>query len=137
MKTINIIMDNFKDNVKRWVELDNQSHRYKLEMDGLKKKKAEYELERDKVGDNILNFMETNNLSDNEIVISDGKLKYFNSKTSTSISQKFINERLKLYFKDENKAKEVLDFIYSGRETTITPVVKRTREKMTKHDQHQ
>jgi hypothetical protein len=137
MKTINIIMDTFKDNVKQWVELDNQSHRYKLEMDGLKKKKAEYELERDKVGDNILNFMETNNLSDNEIVISDGKLKYFNSKTSTSISQKFINERLKLYFKDEDKATEVLDFIYSGRETTVTPVVKRTRAKMTKHDQHQ
>jgi len=125
-------MDTFKDNVKQWVELDNQSHRYKLEMDGLKKKKSEYEMERDKVGDNILSFMETNDLSDNEIVISDGKLKYFNSKSSTSISQKFINERLNLYFNDESKATEVLEFIYSGRETTVTPVVKRTRAKQVK-----
>ena len=122
-------MDSFKNNIRKWVELDNKAQRYKLKMDELKKEKEKYETERNKLGDNVLSFMENNKLEDNEIVISDGKLKYFNSKSSTSISQKFIQERLKLYFKNENKAKEITDFIYSGREVTLTPVLKRTKKK--------
>lgn len=123
-------MENFKDNIKQWVELDNASNRYKIKMDELKKKKEEFDMERNKVGDNILSFMENNKLEDNEIVISDGKIKYQQSKSSTSISQKFIIERLKEYFKDEEKAKEVTQFIYSGREVSYTPVLKRTRAKI-------
>lgn len=123
-------MEDLKENVKQWVELDNASHRYKIKMDELKKKKEEFDMERNKVGDNILSFMENNKLEDNEIVISDGKIKYQQSKSSTSISQKFIIERLKEYFKDEEKAKEVTQFIYSGREVSYTPVLKRTRAKI-------
>mgnify|MGYP001270704549 FL=1 len=123
-------MENFKDNIKQWVELDNASNRYKIKMDELKKKKEEFDMERNKVGDNILSFMENNKLEDNEIIISDGKIKYQQSKSSTSISQKFIIERLKEYFKDEEKAKEVTQFIYSGREVSYTPVLKRTRAKI-------
>jgi len=122
-------MDTFKNNIRKWVELDNKAQRYKLKMDELKKEKEKYEMERNKLGDNVLSFMENNKLEDNEIVISDGKLKYFNSKSSTSISQKFIQERLKLYFKNEDKAKEITDFIYDGREVTLTPVLKRTKKK--------
>lgn len=122
-------MDTFKNNIRKWVELDNKAQRYKLKMDELKKEKERYENERNKIGDNVLSFMENNKLEDNEIVISDGKLKYFNSKSSTSISQKFIQERLKLYFKNEDKAKEITDFIYNGREVTLTPVLKRTKKK--------
>ena len=122
-------MDAFKNNIRKWVELDNKAQRYKLKMDELKKEKEKYEMERNKLGDNVLSFMENNKLEDNEIVISDGKLKYFNSKSSTSISQKFIQERLKLYFKNEDKAKEITDFIYGGREVTLTPVLKRTKKK--------
>ena len=123
-------MENFKDNIKQCVELDNAYNRYKIKMDELKKKKEEFDMERNKVGDNILSFMENNKLEDNEIVISDGKIKYQQSKSSTSISQKFIIERLKEYFKDEEKAKEVTQFIYSGREVSYTPVLKRTRAKI-------
>ena len=122
-------MDTFKNNIRKLVELDNKAQRYKLKMDELKKEKEKYEMERNKLGDNVLSFMENNKLEDNEIVISDGKLKYFNSKSSTSISQKFIQERLKLYFKNEDKAKEITDFIYDGREVTLTPVLKRTKKK--------
>lgn len=122
-------MDTFKNNIRKWVELDNKAQRYKVKMDELKKEKEKYEMERNKLGDNVLSFMENNKLEDNEIVISDGKLKYFNSKSSTSISQKFIQERLKSYFKNEDKAKEITDFIYSGREVTLTPVLKRTKKK--------
>ncbi len=122
-------MDQFKDNIRKWVELDNKAQRYKLKMDELKKEKEKFETERNKIGDNVLSFMENNKLEDNEIVISDGKIKYFNSKSSTSISQKFIHERLKIYFKNEDKAKEITEFIYNGRETSYTPVLKRTKKK--------
>ena len=122
-------MDTFKNNIRKWVELDNKAQRYKVKMDELKKEKEKYEMERNKLGDNVLSFMENNKLEDNEIVISDGKLKYFNSKSSTSISQKFIQERLRSYFKNEDKANEITDFIYGGREVTLTPVLKRTKKK--------
>jgi uncharacterized coiled-coil DUF342 family protein len=127
-------METFKDNIRKWVELDNMSYRYKLKMDELKKKKDKYEQERNKLQDNVLSFMENNKLEDNEIVISDGKLKYFNSKSSTSVSQKFIQERLKLYFKDKEKAAEITEFIYNGREVSFTPVIKRTRQKLKSDD---
>ena len=123
-------MNDFKENVKKWVELDNKAQRYKSKMDDLKKEKEKYETEKNKLGETVLSFMKNNKLEDNEIVISDGNIKYFNSKSSTSISQKFIQERLKLYFKNESRAKEVTEFIYTGREVSFTPVLKRTTKKV-------
>lgn len=122
-------MDQFKDNIRDWVKYDNMAYRYKLKMDELKKEKEKYELERNKIQDNVLSFMENNKLENDEIVISDGKLKYFNSKSSTSISRKYIEQRLKEYFKNEDKAKDVAEFIYSGREVKYTAVLKRSRNK--------
>ena len=122
-------MDQFKDNIRDWVKYDNMAYRYKLKMDELKKEKEKYELERNKIQDSVLSFMENNKLENDEIVISDGKLKYFNSKSSTSISRKYIEQRLKEYFKNEDKAKDVAEFIYSGREVKYTAVLKRSRNK--------
>ena len=122
-------MDQFKDNIRDWVKYDNMVYRYKLKMDELKKEKEKYELERNKIQDSVLSFMENNKLENDEIVISDGKLKYFNSKSSTSISRKYIEQRLKEYFKNEDKAKDVAEFIYSGREVKYTAVLKRSRNK--------
>ena len=122
-------MDKFKDNIRDWVKYDNMAYRYKLKMDELKKEKEKYELERNKIQDSVLSFMENNKLENDEIIISDGKLKYFNSKSSTSISRKYIEQRLKEYFKNEDKAKDVAEFIYSGREVKYTAVLKRSRNK--------
>ena len=47
-------MDTFKNNIRKWVELDNKAQRYKLKMDELKKEKERYENERNKIGDNVL-----------------------------------------------------------------------------------
>ena len=127
-------MEYFKDDIKKWVEYDNTIYRYKLKMDQLKKEKEKYELERNKIQDNVLNYMESNKLESNEIIISDGKIKYYNSKSSTSISRKFIEQRLSLYFKNENKAKDAAEFIYSGREISYTPVLKRTRNRTKSKD---
>jgi hypothetical protein len=123
-------MEYFKNDIRKWVEYDNMAYRYKLKMDSLKMEKEKYEQERNKMQDNILSYMENNKLKNNDIIISDGKLKYFNSKSSTSISKKFIEERLKIYFKNEEKAKDVAEFIYSGREVSYNPVLKRSRNKV-------
>ncbi len=74
--------------------------------------------------------MDNNGIQNKDINLSDGKLKYFTSKTQSTVNKKFIENSLALYYKGNyQKAKEITDFIFSNREVTEKTVLKRTRKK--------
>ena len=112
------VSQGFQDNVKKYVTIDNK---IKSAQDAIKILKQE----KDKAGKNILIYIKTNNLEEAPINITNGKLKYFLSKTTTSISKPYIEKRLETYFKSKTKAKEATDFIYANREFNEKETIKR------------
>ena len=117
------VSPDFITDVKNYIELDNQIKEFQ---DIIKKVKKD----KEKLEGHILHYMKTNGLDDKDINLSDGKLRCFTSKTSSSVNKKHIENSLALYFKgDYNRAKEVTSFIFSKREITQKIKLKRTRKK--------
>ena len=117
------VSPDFITDVKHYVELDNQIKEFQ---DVIKKIKKD----KEKVEGHILNYMSTNGLDDKDINLSDGKLRCFTSKTSSSVNKKHIENSLALFFKgDYDKAKQATEFIFNKREITQKVKLKRTRKK--------
>ena len=112
------VSNEFKGCIKRWVMIDNKQAK-------LRKLTSELRKEKDKVQNYILDYMSKNKMNNTNIIISDGKLSYGESKSTQTISRKYIIEKLTKYFKSEDKAEEIADLLYNNREVKSKSVLKR------------
>jgi hypothetical protein len=77
-------MDNhYVDKMKEWIELDNVYGSLRQQLNDLADKKKELE-------DDILKYVEDNNLEKVVVTVSDGTLKFPKRSTQQSISLKFL-----------------------------------------------
>lgn len=111
-----------KDYVQKLIELEKEEEKYKNIYINIKK-------EKDKLTDNILNFMEQNDIKDKDIIYGDKKIKYSTIKIQDGITKKLIEERLKIFLKNENQAHEATNFIYTGRNSSNKNFIKITNIK--------
>jgi hypothetical protein len=115
-------MDNFQENIKRWVHLDNQ-------LTLLKTKNKSLNDEKNGIEDNILLYVEKNNLENATAKISDGKLKFTNNKQITPLNFKHVDESLRKFIKDEEIISQIMEHIKNNREIKYTKNVKRYFDK--------
>ena len=73
--------------------------------------------------------MKKNRLNNENINITGGKLGIAVSKRVVPVNRLYIEKRLAEYFRSEEKAKEIVEFIYSDREAVETETLKRTNQK--------
>lgn len=115
------VSEEFKTSIKKWVELDEKQKKIREISNNLKK-------EKDKHQEYILDYMSNNNIKNKNILINDGKLCYNESKTSQSISKKYIIDKLTIYFNNKKKAEEIADLLYNNREIKIKSSLKRFKK---------
>jgi len=118
-------MDELKNSVIGWVEHDNEIENYKTEISKIKDKINILIENRNKYESSLIKSIESNKLTNNDIVISDGSLKYSTSTTSQPITKKYLEKKLKEYFKNEEKASELLEIIYNERDKKTKTSIKR------------
>ena len=99
----------FSDKIKKWVGIDNQMRVYQERM-------KELRLDRIDIADNILEYIETNNLGDAIIEISDGKLKFNNTKQTSPLTFKFVKQCLNECIDNEQNVKDIIKYIKQKRE---------------------
>lgn len=107
----------FQENIKEWVSKDNQIKTYTERIKILRESRS-YLTEK------IFDYAENNNLHHAVIQITDGKLKFNNSKISEPLTFKLIEKGLEKYFEND-QIKEVIKHIKSLRESTIKSEIKR------------
>lgn len=98
----------FKDYITRLVEIEEEEEKYKNIM-------TEFKNEKDNLNNKIIEYMEKNNITNKDIIFGNRKIKYSKSKISENITKKLIEERLKIFFKNENQAADAVNFIYKNR----------------------
>jgi hypothetical protein len=109
--------NNLKEYVEKLIEIENEEEKYKNIFLKLKK-------EKEILNNNIMNFMEQNNVTNKDIIYGDKKIKYSLMKTQDNITKKLIYERLKIFLKSESVATDATNFIYSDRNSNQKPVIK-------------
>jgi len=111
-------MEKFQSEIKEWVNLDSQSKILNEKLKEIRNKKND-------ITDNILDFVESNNLSSSTIKITDGKLKFAQTKQISPITLGFLETCFMELFHNEDKVVEIMEFIKSKREIKFNPEIKR------------
>jgi hypothetical protein len=84
-------MNEFKNNISKYVYYDNYIREYKKKIDPIKNKKKQLE-------DNILFTIKTNNIPEINIKLPDGKLGYIEKEVRAPLSSVYIKTMITNYF---------------------------------------
>jgi hypothetical protein len=80
---------------------------------------------RNALSGNITTYAEKNNLTNSTVNISDGKLKFINTKVQTPLTFKFLEKTLGEVIRNEVQAKIIVDQLKDKRDIKIVPEIKR------------
>ena len=108
----------FQNQVQQWVLIDNQ-------LKILNDKVRELREKRSSATDNLINYASTNNLSSSVIQISDGKLKFANTRVTEPLTFKYVEKTLGEVIKNEAQVKLIMEHLKNKRETKIVSEIKR------------
>ena len=116
----NKITNEFKKNVKKWVEIDDTIRQIRAKTKELSQEKKEYE-------EYILNFLDS--VDEKSVGIADGKLTRSVSQCKTPLKKENIHKALVEITGDSNKALQMTDHIIKSRGTTERVNLKRTKNR--------
>jgi hypothetical protein len=108
----------FEQNIQQWVSIDNQIKQLNDKIKELKDKKGS-------LNDLILNHVETSNLSNATVQITDGKLKFIKTKDTQQLTFKYLETCLREIIKNEDQVSRIVEYIKNKRDVKYIPEIKR------------
>jgi hypothetical protein len=109
---------NLETQVQQWVQLDNLVRQTNDKLKELRDK-------RNVLEDKIISYASSNNLNNATIKISDGRLKFCNTRVPEPLTFKYLENTLSEVIKNESQVKLIMDHIKNKREIKIVPEIKR------------
>ena len=108
----------FENQIQQWVSLDNQ-------LKQLNEKVKELRDKRNNLENNITTYASENNLSNATVKISDGRLKFTNSKIPEPLTFKYLERTLGEVIKNESQVNLIMEHLKQKRAIKIVPEIKR------------
>ena len=108
----------FEGQIQQWVQIDNQLKQINEKAKDLREK-------RNTLEQNITTYAASNNLTNSTVQISDGKLKFANTKVQEPLTFKYLEKTLNEVIKNESQVKLIMEHIRQKREIKIVPEIKR------------
>ena len=112
-------MSDFQNSIKEWVLLDNKIKNINSELSMLRNK-------RKNMTENIYAYVETNKLDNAIVEISDGTLKFQQTKSSSPLTFKFVERCLNDCISNEAQVKMIMKYIKNNREFRYNSDIKRS-----------
>jgi len=112
-------MDLLSQSIKEWVNYDNQLKKHC-------EKVKELRNNRNNISKEIFDFVQSNQLQNAVVEITDGKLKFQNVKQTSPLNFKFLEECLKDCISDTQSVKDIIKYIKNKREVVFKNDIKRT-----------
>ena len=110
--------NNLDKTIQNWVELDNELKRINERAKDIRTRKNDIE-------DKLMTYVEDNNMNNNVVNISDGKIKFCETKQTSPLTLGFLEKCLSEVIANQNQVKQIVDYIKSKRETKMVPEIKR------------
>ena len=108
----------FEEHIKKWVHLDS-------EIKDLNEKQKELRNKKNQLCNSIMNEVEEKNLQQAIINITDGKLKFAQTKQTAPLTLSFIDRCLKEVIPNENQVELIMNYIKEKRESKMISEIKR------------
>jgi len=111
-------MGSFEENIKQWVSLDNETKILNERLKELRNKKTA-------LLNNINYYVETQNLENAVVNISDGQLKFVKTNSTQGLTLGFLEDCLMDVFKNKEQTEKVMEYIKSKREIKTNSDIRR------------
>jgi hypothetical protein len=111
-------MSNFEDNVRKWVNVDDELRRVNERARELREK-------RNTIASGIHHYVNNNQLGNATVNISDGRLRFVETTTAQSLTFKFLEECLSEIIPNNDSVKQIMTHIKSKRQSKSIPEIKR------------
>lgn len=108
----------FDEQIKEWVHLDNQLKILNDKVKEIREKKTS-------LNNSIIEYASKNNIFHANINISDGKLKFAQSKVTNPLTFKYLEKCLGEVIRNENQVTQILDYVRKQREIKTIYEIKR------------
>lgn len=108
----------FERNIQKWVAIDNQ-------LKIINEKAKDLRDEKNDLLEDINIYIETNKLTNASIDISDGKLKFAQSKITQPLTFKFVENCLTNIINDQRQVTQIMKYIKDKREKKEVSEIKR------------
>jgi hypothetical protein len=108
----------FEQNIKQWVSIDNQMKQLTEELKELRDQK-------NNLNNSIISHVESSNLSKSTIQISDGKIKFIQTKETQLLTFKYLESCLHEIIKNDEQVNKIVEYIKNKREIKYVPEIKR------------
>lgn len=108
-----------EENIKKWVSIDNQ-------LKTLSEKTKELREVKNTTEELILEYVETKKMNNATVNISDGKLRFTNTKQTAPLTLKYVEECLMHCIGKEEQVTVIMNYIKESREIKYVPDIKRT-----------
>ena len=108
----------FEQQIQQWVTIDNQ-------MKVLNDKMKELRDKKNTLSEQINTHIETSQLNNASVKISDGQLKFIKVKETQQLTFKYLETCLSEIIKNEEQVKKIVDYIKNKREVKYVPEIKR------------
>lgn len=109
---------NFENEIKKWVSVDN-------EIKNLNEKTKLLRDTRNKLSESIINYANEKKISNSMIKITDGKLKFTNTKVTEPLTFKYIEQTLAQIIMNESQLKYIIEHLKNKRTSKVIPEIKR------------
>jgi hypothetical protein len=108
----------FEESIKSWVALDNQ-------LKTLTERTKQLRDEKNTMEETIMSYVETNNLSNATINITNGKLRFVSTKQTPPLTLKYVEECLSKCISNAGQVKQIMQVIKDSREVKYSADIKR------------
>ncbi len=108
----------FESKIQQWVSLDNHLKQLNEKVKDLRDKRNDLE-------ENITSYASENNLSNATVKISDGRLKFANTKVQEPLTFKYLEKTLGEVIKNEAQVKLIMEHLKQKRSFKMVPEIKR------------
>jgi hypothetical protein len=115
---MNTSANNLDKTIQNWVELDNELKRINERAKDIRTRKNDIE-------DKLMTYVEDNNMNNSVVNITDGKIKFCETKQTSPLTLGFLEKCLSEVIANQSQVKQIVDYIKSKRETKMVPEIKR------------
>ena len=109
----------FTQSIQAWVAVDNQIKKCQEE---IKRQRTI----RNELAESILTQVETSNMKHRDIKITDGRLRFQETRVVAPLTFRFLEKCLNECIPEEQHVKQIIKYIKNKREVKYVPDIKRT-----------
>tara|TARA_B100001250_G_C19538674_1_gene673699 strand:+ start:187 stop:540 length:354 start_codon:yes stop_codon:yes gene_type:complete len=110
--------EDFRDDIKNWVLIDNEIRKSLDEIKELREEKS-------RLNDNIISYVEDNNLNSAIVQISDSKIKFQTTNSTAPLTFRFLESCLNEILRESEDVPKIIQYIKDKREVKSNMDIKR------------